>query len=123
MTADDIEAIVRRVLDKRSEKNRFSKKKGKSGSPIPLLEKELKLNPSQKLRIEEYYNARRDAWIELKTGTLWSEDPKAFRAQWEEVGVRYEELVKAQLTYEQGQRYEELRSTGRLGNWYSGRGK
>lgn len=118
VNAGQVEDIVRRLLKERDQKSPFADLINmEMEDPIVVMERELKLSPSQKLRIEDHMKARDAANDELMKGEWWKSDSKAYSEQWQAVHNNYEAAVKGELDYNQQQKYDELRKSGKLMDW------
>jgi hypothetical protein len=78
--------------------------------PLVVMERELNLSPSQKVRIGELFKQKQEEMIKAHDDSKMGEAFKKMR----EIDQRYEELVKAELDVAQQQKYEELKKNGKL---------
>lgn len=105
-----IEKAVERALARREESS--AAPRAPRESPIEVLDRELKLSPSQRLRIEELMGKRNEDVLALFSGGAGNLLEAANRAK--ELDAQYDEAIKAELTTEQALRYTELKKSGRI---------
>lgn len=79
--------------------------------PMTVMEKELALSPSQKIRIQELLKRKQDENMAVMDSDL---KMKEKMDKHQEIDRRYEELIKRELDTEQQKKYEELVKSGQL---------
>jgi hypothetical protein len=79
-----------------------------------LLEKELGLSPSQKLKIEELWKRREEELMKLVGSGPGEGGFQDFPRKIQAAEARWDETIKRELDFAQGQTYDRLRKEGRL---------
>lgn len=79
--------------------------------PMTVMEKELNLSPSQKIRIQELLKKKQEENMKVIDEDI---KMKEKMEKHDEIDRRYEELIKRELDLEQQKKYEELKKSGRL---------
>jgi hypothetical protein len=79
-----------------------------------LLEKELGLSPAQKLKIEELWKRREEELMKLAGSGPGEGGFQDFPRKIQAAEARWDETIKRELDFAQGQTYDRLRKEGRL---------
>jgi hypothetical protein len=117
--AKDVEKMIEKALAERDKKNPLAQI-FEFEDPMVVMERELKLSPIQKSRIQQHWKERDDAMMDV-----WGTEEA--RKDWREASRKVEELqktcdenVRRELDLAQQEKYDDLKKKGKLHDWGGG---
>lgn len=116
VTRSDVRRIFGEMMKERQD--RFDLKVVEVRDPLEVMKEKLQLSPSQILRIKEHRETRDAAVVELKN----EKDPENGYERYREIEKDYQASVRAELDFNQQKRYDELRESGELMDFFGGGG-
>lgn len=119
ITEKDIEAMIEKKLAEHDKKNPFAQIMNFE-DPMVVMERELKLSPIQKTRIQQHMKEREDAIMELWQSEEARKDWRATEEKAGELRKKCEESVKRELDLAQQEKYEELKKAGKISDFGGG---
>ncbi len=119
ITEKDIEAMIEKKLAEHDKKNPFAQIMNFE-DPVAVMERELKLSPIQKTRIQQHIKEREDAIMELWQTEEARKDWRATEEKAGELRKKCEESVKREMDLAQQEKYEELKKAGKISDFGGG---
>lgn len=119
LTEKDIEAMIEKKLAEHDKKNPLSAIMNFE-DPLAVMERELKLSPIQKTRIQQHFKERDDAVMELWQSEEARKDWRGTEEKAGEIRKKCEESVKRELDLAQQDKYEELKKAGKISDFGGG---
>ncbi len=119
ITEKDIEALIEKKLAEHDKKNPLAQIMNFE-DPLVVMERELKLSPIQKTRIQQHFKERDDAMMELWQTEEARKDWRGTEEKAGELRKKCEESVKRELDLAQQEKYEELKKAGKISDFGGG---
>ncbi|MHC4607841.1 MAG: hypothetical protein ACYTAF_13085 [Planctomycetota bacterium] len=113
-TRQQLEDMVRRLIKEEDEKNGMSIRIPNMEDPLEVMKREMNLTPAQALRIKEIRDGYLQAVDELMGSDRMMSDQQGWSDDFQALTKDYHEQVKSELDYNQKQKYDELRRSGKL---------
>lgn len=119
LTEQDIVALIDRKLAEHDKKNPLAAIMNFE-DPLTVMDRELKLSPIQKTRIQQHFKERDDAIMDLWQSEEGRKDWRGTEAKAGELRKKCEESVKRELDLAQQEKYEELKKAGKISDFGAG---
>jgi hypothetical protein len=116
LSESDVEAMIDKKLAERDKKNPFAQIMNFE-DPLVVMERELKLSPIQKSRIQGHFKERDDATMDLWQSDEGRKDWRGTEEKAAELRKKCEESVKRELDLAQQDKYEELKKAGKISDF------
>lgn len=119
LTERDIEAMIEKKLAEHDKKNPLAQIMNFE-DPLAVMDRELKLSPIQKTRIQQHFKERDDAIMDLWQSDEARKDWRGTEGKAAELRKKCEESVKRELDLAQQEKYEELKKAGKISDFGAG---
>lgn len=116
LSAEDVEKLVEKKLKEHDKKNPFAEILNFE-DPLVVMERELKLSPIQKTRIQGHLKERDEAAQEIWASGDPRKEWKEMEAKQQELRKKCEENVKRELDLAQQEKYDELKKAGKINDF------
>ncbi|MEK7468544.1 MAG: hypothetical protein AAB074_14125 [Planctomycetota bacterium] len=116
LSETDIEALIDKKIAERDKKHPFAQIMNFE-DPLVVMERELKLSPIQKTRIQQHFKERDDATMDLWQTEEGRKDWRGTEEKAAEFRKKCEESVKRELDLAQQDKYDELKKAGKISDF------